>query len=116
MNDDFNCPMVVAQLFEAAKIINGCKEGNNSLTATDIELLKQTFSDFYFHILGLGLEQDGGKQNDKVEGLMNMVLEMRMNARTKKDFATSDLIRDRLGELKIEVKDGKEGTSWEYLN
>jgi cysteinyl-tRNA synthetase len=51
-----------------------------------------------------------------VDGLMNMVLEMRMNARTKKDFATSDLIRDRLNELKIVVKDGKEGSSWDFLN
>ncbi len=117
MNDDFNCPMVIAQLFEGARMINACKEGSVSLTAEDVTGLKQCFSDFFFDILGLGLEgETGGKQQETVGGLMNMVLEMRMMARTKKDFETSDLIRDRLNELKIVVKDGKEGSSWEYLN
>ncbi len=117
MNDDFNCPVLIAQLFEATRIINGTKEGNIQLTKDDIALLGETMRVFYFDILGLNVESVGGNQdNNTVGGLMNMVLEMRMNARTKKDFATSDLIRDRLNELKIVVKDGKEGSSWEFLN
>jgi cysteinyl-tRNA synthetase len=117
MNDDFNCPVLVAQLFEGVKMINGAKEGNVALSESDITEMKNTFQIFFFDILGLEAESaSNSAQNDKLEGLMNMVLEMRMNARAKKDFATSDLIRDRLSDLKIIVKDGKEGTSWDYLN
>ena len=117
MNDDFNCPVLVAQMFEGAKLINGAKEGNITLSEDDILELKNTFKVFFQDILGLDLESNAGNtQNDTVGGLMNMVLEMRMNARTKKDFATSDLIRDRLTDLKIVVKDGKDGSSWDYLN
>lgn len=117
MNDDFNCPVLVAQLFEGAKMINSAKEGNIKVTASDISQIKETFNIFFHDILGLEVENvASGGQTDTVGGLMNMVLEMRMNARSKKDFATSDLIRDRLNELKIVVKDGKEGSSWDYLN
>lgn len=117
MNDDFNCPVVIAKLFEGAKMIYGCKEGTVFFNSDDIAAMKKCFSDFFIYIFGLGIESDAGnKQNDTIGGLMNMVLEMRMNARTKKDFATSDLIRARLTELKIEIKDGKEGSSWDYLN
>lgn len=117
MNDDFNCPVLVAQLFEAAKIINGAKEGNVQLTENDIAELKSGFDAFFYEILGLEVENTATNgKGDTLDGLMNMVLEMRMNARSKKDFATSDLIRDRLNDLKIVVKDGKEGTSWDYLN
>jgi len=117
MNDDFNCPVLIARLFEGANMINGAKEGNVQLTAEDIDVLKQTFKSFMTDILGLeqGATTNEGQQG-VVDGLMNMVLEMRMNARTKKDFATSDLIRDRLNDLKIVVKDNKEGSSWDYLN
>ena len=117
MNDDFNCPVLVAQLFEGAKIINGAKEGNVQLSAHDIEQLKNYFQVFFHDILGLEAENTvQAGQHDTVGGLMNMVLEMRTNARFKKDFATSDLIRDRLSALNIVVKDGKDGSNWEYLN
>jgi cysteinyl-tRNA synthetase len=118
MNDDFNCPVLIAQLFEGAKIINGAKEGNVQLTQSDITELQQGYQIFFQDILGLETENNGGNSGEAgtVGGLMEMVLEMRMNARLKKDFATSDLIRDRLNNLKIVVKDGKEGSNWEYLN
>jgi cysteinyl-tRNA synthetase len=117
MNDDFNCPVLIAKLFEGINMINGAKEGNVQLSSADIACLKETFKTFVIDVLGL--EMDSNSTNGQfqvVDGLMNMVLEMRMNARTKKDFATSDLIRDRLNELKIVVKDGKEGSSWDFLN
>jgi cysteinyl-tRNA synthetase len=117
MNDDFNCPVLIARLFEGANMINSAKEGNEKLTLADIECLRETFDIFLVNVLGLEYESTGTSgQHDVVDGLMNMVLEMRMNARTRKDFATSDLIRDRLNELKIVVKDSKEGSSWDYLN
>lgn len=116
MNDDFNCPVLIARLFDGVNMINGAKEGNVKLTSTDIEIIKGTFHTFLVDVLGIELESTVNGQYQVVDGLMNMVLEMRMNARTKKDFATSDLIRDRLSELKIVVKDGKEGSSWDYLN
>jgi cysteinyl-tRNA synthetase len=118
MNDDFNCPVLIAQLFEGAKIIFGAKEGNVQLTETDLAELKQGYQVFFQEVLGLETENNAGNSAEAgtVGGLMEMVLEMRMNARLKKDFATSDLIRDRLNNLKIVVKDGKEGSNWEYLN
>lgn len=117
MNDDFNCPVLIARLFEAVSIIYALKEGNKMITAESLKQFKSVLHSFYYDVLGLRMESvNGSTGNETISGLMNMVLEMRMNARAKKDFATSDLIRDRLGELKIVVKDGKEGSSWEFLN
>ena len=114
MNDDFNSPILIAQLFEAVKQINIIKEGKASVTAEDLELLKNTMSDFIFEVLGL-VDNAEAADNDfgrKLGGTVDLLIKLRAEARANKDFATSDKIRDELIELGIQLKDGKDGTTF----
>lgn len=112
MNDDFNSPMVVSALFEGVRIINSANDGKEKLTQKDIESLKKLFDVFAFEILGLKAESaEAGCSSE--EGLMNLILELRQNAKAGKDYATSDKIRDELAKLGISVKDTREGTTWQ---
>ena len=111
MNDDFNTPILISHLFEGVRIINSVKDKKESITAEDLELLKQTMNQFVFDVLGLKAE--GGSENAAlIDGLMNTILNIRAQARINKDWPTSDLIRDNLSDLKIQVKDTKEGSEW----
>lgn len=111
MNDDFNSPIVISVLFDAVKAINSANDGKEKISATDIEILKKLCKDFAVGILGL--TDDTAKQDSNtVEGLMGLILSLRQNAKTNKDFATSDKIRDELTKLGISVKDAKDGASW----
>lgn len=113
MNDDFNAPILVANLFEAVKFINAVKDGKATISSDDLTLLKKEMNAFVFDVLGLkAIETQSGK-SDSVEGLMNLILELRQEARTNKDWGTADKIRDGLAAAGITVKDGKEGVSWE---
>lgn len=112
MNDDFNSPMVIANLFEAVRLINSAADGKETLTREEAEQLKRLFDDFLFGILGIRSEK-GGDSGAIVEGLMDLILAIRQKSRINKDWGTSDQIRDALQKLQITVKDGKEGTSWE---
>ena len=112
MNDDFNTPILIANLFEGVRFINILKEGTATLTATDLDTFKSAFESFIFDVLGLQNEKDTSGSSVKVEGLVQMLIEMRKVARANKDFALSDLIRDQLIELGIQLKDGKEGTTF----
>ena len=114
MNDDFNSSIVLANLFEAVKMINLTLTGTETLTHDDIELLKLTFNDFLFQILGLADENPSDNSN-LVNELMNLLLELRQEARDRKDWATSDRIRERLLKMGIEVKDSKDGPTWKIL-
>lgn len=113
MNDDFNSPVVIAQLFEGVRIINSVHDGHESLTANDLELLTLTFNEFITDILGLLPEETG--KDDIVDNLVKTIITLRQQARENKDFKTSDLIRDELKKIGIALKDSKEGTSWEML-
>ncbi len=110
MNDDFNTPVLVANLFEAVKYINSCKDGKATITAADLELLKTEMNRFVFDVLGL--TNESGAADNRLSPVMDLVLELRQNARTNKDWTTSDQIRDGLAKAGIVVKDGKEGTEW----
>ena len=112
MNDDFNSPMVIAELFEGARIINLVNDGKETISGDDLQLLRETFDTFLGEILGLKQEDAGGETGETVEGLMQLVLELRQNAKTAKDFATADKIRDDLNHIGISVKDTKEGATW----
>ena len=112
MNDDFNTPILIAHLFEGVRFINILKDNSASLNAEDIKLLKTTMDSFVFDVLGLQDDKTTGNQNDKLEGVVNMLIQMRNEARANKDFALSDQIRDQLGAIGIQLKDGKEGTSF----
>lgn len=115
MNDDFNSPVLIAQLFEGVRFINLAKDGKATLTATDIDLLTKTMNGFVFDVLGLKNDTDTKGDNGKLDGVVNMLINMRNEARANKDFALSDQIRDKLAGLGIALKDGKEGTTFSIL-
>jgi cysteinyl-tRNA synthetase len=114
MNDDFNTPIVIANLFEGVKVINSAKAGTEQLSSSDLQILKDTFRTFIFDILGL-LDEKAGDNSRLTEELIRLLIEIRLEARARKDWATSDRIRDRLKEIGIQLKDGKDGTEWSYL-
>ena len=113
MNDDFNSPILIAQLFEAVKHIHLIKDEKASITQDDLTLLKNTLYGFVYDVLGL---EDGdalAKVDDsKLSGAVELLIKLRKQARENKDFATSDKIRDELLELGIQLKDGREGTTF----
>jgi cysteinyl-tRNA synthetase len=114
MNDDFNSPILIAQLFEAVKQINIINDGKAKITAEDLEVLKKTISDFIFDVLGL-VDTAEAANNDfgnKLSGTVELLIKLRAEARANKDFAASDKIRDELLEIGIQLKDGKDGTSF----
>ena len=112
MNDDFNTPILVAHLFEGVRYINLLKEGKETLNSADLEAFTRAMDAFVFDILGLKSETEAAGNSDKLEGVVNMLIGMRNEARANKDFALSDQIRNRLTELGIELKDSKEGTTF----
>ena len=113
MNDDFNSPILIAQLFEATKWINQLNEGGAKITQEDLELLRATIHSFVYDVLGLPKEMEGQNNGQQqLEAAVNLLIDLRNQARANKDFATSDAIRDRLQEAGIQLKDGKEGSSF----
>jgi cysteinyl-tRNA synthetase len=112
MNDDFNSPMLIAHLFEAVKWIHLVREGKSHLNASDKAILQQTILGFVFDVLGIEAAHTGSEETGRLDGVLQMLIEMRNKARADKDFATSDQIRDALESLGIQLKDGKEGTSY----
>jgi cysteinyl-tRNA synthetase len=113
MNDDFNSPMLIAQLFDAVKQIHLTKDGNATITPVDLQLLQETMHTFVFDVLGLEDGDAFAKADDsKLSGAIELLIKLRKEARDNKDFATSDVIRDELLALGIQLKDGREGTSF----
>ncbi len=112
MNDDFNTPVLIAHLFDAIRMINSANDKKASLTQADIDLLNTIYQHFVFDIMGLKKEEETGKANTALEGVMQLVLDLRDKAKANKDFATSDEIRNKLTSSNIQVKDSKEGTTW----
>lgn len=112
MNDDFNSPILIAQLFEAVRFINLMREDKETLSSIDLELFKKTIHAFVFEVLGLRSEKEAAGNSDKLDGVVNMLIGMRNEARANKNWGLSDEIRDKLLELGIQLKDGKEGTTF----
>jgi cysteinyl-tRNA synthetase len=112
MNDDFNTPILIAQLFEGVRFVNVLKEGKETLTAEDLKTFTTAMNAFVFDVLGLEDEKVADGNNDKLEGTVNLLIEMRKQARENKNFTLSDQIRDQLLALGIQLKDGKEGTTF----
>jgi cysteinyl-tRNA synthetase len=106
MDNDFDTSSLVAKLFEAVDIIN-----NKPLTQYDIDVLKRIYENFVFDIMGLKLEENS-KATYALSKVMDLVLELRDKAKSNKDYATSDEIRNKLNDAGIEVKDGKDNTNW----
>ncbi|MBN2237708.1 MAG: cysteine--tRNA ligase [Bacteroidales bacterium] len=113
MNDDFNTPILIANLFEGVRIINSAKAGTETLTAEDLEKFKVSFNQFVFDVLGFKQESELSKTDELFEGVLATLIELRQQAKNNKDWASADLIRTELAKLKITLKDTKEGTDWE---
>jgi cysteinyl-tRNA synthetase len=113
MNDDFNSAILIAKLFEGVSWIHQIAEKKESLNEGDLSSFRETYRLFVEDILGLKQEQDSS--SEKTDGLMQLIIDLRKNAREQKDFKTSDQIRDQLQALGFVIKDGKEGSSWELI-
>jgi cysteinyl-tRNA synthetase len=114
MNDDLNTPVAIAHLFDAVRIINLVNDGKESLSETDIKALSGLFDSFLFEILGLRIEDSSS--NDKLAGVVKLLLDIRQDAKEKKEWAVSDQIRENLNAMGITVKDRKDGYDWEITS
>ncbi|MBT8238980.1 MAG: cysteine--tRNA ligase [Croceitalea sp.] len=112
MNDDFNTPILISHLFEAVKHINLIKENKERISESDKELLQKTMHEFIFDVLGIENQAAMEGDSNTLSGVVELLIELRNSARINKDFATSDKIRDELIALGIQLKDGKEGTTF----
>jgi len=112
MNDDFNTPILIAHLFDGVRIINSVKDRKESLNTSDLQQLKTIFNTFFTDILGFTSDRESSRNNLTNE-VMELVLQLRGNAKKSKDFDTADLIRDKLDEVGIQIKDEREGSTWE---
>jgi len=111
MNDDFNTPILIAELFSAVKYINQIKDNKASISDSNLVLLTETMQQFVFNILGLK-NAASNDQNHKLGETIELLIKMRNEARVQKDFALSDKIRDELIGIGIQLKDGKDGTTF----
>ena len=113
MNDDLNSPIVIAHLFDGARMINTVLDKKATISAEDLEELKSVFHLFMYEILGLKEEAANNEAREEAYGkVVDMLLEQRMKPKANKDWATSDKIRDELAALGFEVKDTKDGFTW----
>jgi len=112
MNDDFNSPILIAELFEATRVINSVHDGKMKIDAANLELLKKLMNTFVLEVLGLKNEQAA---NDDLPKIMNLVVTLRNEAKANHDYATSDKIRNGLQEIGFKLNDSKEGTNWSKI-
>ena len=115
-NDDLNTPIVIAHLFEAVGIINRLRDGHATATQADLDALRSLFQTFLFDIMGMRSEALADATDEKAlepyRGAVDLLLQIRSEAKAKKDWTTSDLIRDRMAALGFAVKDTKDGVEW----
>ena len=109
MNDDFNSPILIAELFDAVRIINSVNDCTLSIDAQNLHLLKQTLHLFIVDVLGINVDFEGDNSTNQ---LMDFIVDLRNDAKQNKNFATSDKIRNGLQQLGFEIKDGKDGAVW----
>ena len=112
MDDDFNTPILIAHLFDGVRIINSVKDGKEGVNIIDLEKMKSIFNTFVTDILGF-ISDKKSSGNDLTNEVMELVLKLRANAKSNKDFDSADLIRDELDKAGIQIKDSREGSSWE---
>ena len=116
LDDDLNTSIVISHLFEACRLINQVNDGNATATAQDIDTLKKLFNTFLVEILGIRTEIVAGTGSGDAlrpfEDAVDLLLQIRSEAKSKKDWATSDLIRNRLSEIGFNIKDTKDGFEW----
>lgn len=114
MNDDLSSPIVISYLFDAVRIINTILSGKASINETDLQELKDIFRTFMFDILGLKVENStmSNASNEAYEKAVDLLLDVRQEAKSHKDWQTADFIRNKLSEIGFEIKDTKDGAEW----
>jgi len=113
MNDDLNTPVVISHLFEAARIINTVASGNEKISSGDLNELKETFKLFFYDILGMKSDSSASGANNEAYGkAVDLLLNVRQEAKQRKDWVTSDYIRNQLTSIGFEIKDTKDGFEW----
>ena len=112
MNDDFNTPILIANLFEGIRFVNLVNDAKETLTSEDLKTLSDTLKTFTFDVIGIKDEKTSADNSDKLDGVINLLIGMREEARANKNFLLSDQIRDQLLALGIQLKDGKDGTTF----
>jgi cysteinyl-tRNA synthetase len=112
MDDDLNSPILLSHLFEGVKYINSANDDTEKLTSADIESLTKLFNIFVFDILGLRDETSGGNDEKLTHDLMEIIINLRQDAKNKKEWGTSDNIREELKDAGIILKDLKDGADW----
>ena len=114
MDDDLNSPIVISHLFDSARAINTVFDGKGTISEADLEELRAVWKTYAMDILGLQLDgaQDAGAGMDAYKGAVDMLLNMRLEAKRNKDWGTSDKIRNALTELGFTIKDTKDGFEW----
>jgi len=115
MNDDFNTPMLIAELFECVKFINNVKINSKNLNTKDKERLAITFNDILFNILGFNSEISKVEKSNSQNELVELLIKIRSQARNDKNFTLSDQIRDELFKLGIQLNDDKNSSSFELI-
>ena len=116
MNDDFNTPILIAQLFEGIRFVNLLNDKRETITSTDLKVLTATLENFTFDVLGIKNEKSTNNNSDKLDGVVELLITMRNEARANKNWTLSDDIRDQLLALGIQLKDGKEATGYTIVN
>jgi len=112
LNDDFNTPILIAELFSVVKLVNQVKDQKASLTSDDINFLTNQMNAFVFDILALTNDTLTQDNHNTLSNTVEVLIKLRAEARANKDFALSDKIRDELSAIGIQLKDGKDGTSF----
>ena len=112
MDDDFNSPVLIAELFEASRIVNSVYDGKLKIDAANLTLLKTLMNNFITDILGLKNEQAA---NDDLPKILGLIVALRTEAKQNHDYATSDKIRNGLQKIGFQLNDSKEGTNWSKI-
>ncbi len=114
MNDDLNSPIAIAHLFDGVRMINSIANGKATITIDDLAKLKDLYAIFLFDLFGLNKPDEQSNTNtEPYEHAIDLLLQLRMEAKANKDWGTADKIRDELAKLGFVVKDTKDGFSWE---
>lgn len=115
LNDDLNSPVLLSHMFEGVKYVNSVSDGTEKLNSSDLESLKDLFNVFTFEILGLKDENTIKGDEKLTDGLVNVILNLRQDAKNRKEWGISDKIRDELNKLGITIKDRKDGADWDLI-
>jgi len=114
MNDDFNTPVLIAHMFEAVRLINSVANGNERISEADKKSLQKAMNDFTFEVLGLHKTQQDEGNSQAFDKTIQLLIDIRNQARAEKNWALSDKIRDELAKFGIQLKDGKDGTTYSF--